>query len=68
MPLGKWLLMIERNLVTSSDILGPHTLEDEGTRILHSVRNHLPNDATMHPRILESSTHCYDTSELNKGC
>jgi hypothetical protein len=55
MPLGKWLMMMEGNLVFSSDILGPHNLEDEGTRILHSVRNHLPNDAALHPRILESS-------------
>jgi hypothetical protein len=56
MTLGKWLLMFEENLVFSSDILGPHNLEDEGTRILHSVRNCLPNDAALHSRILESST------------
>jgi len=68
MPLGKWLLMFEGNLVFSSDILGPHNLEDEGTRILQSVRNHLPSDVALHPRILESSTHCYDTSQLNMRC
>jgi len=68
MPLGKWLVMFEGNLVFSSDILGPHNLEDEGTSIHQIVRNDLPNYAALHPRILESSTHCYDTSELNMRC
>jgi hypothetical protein len=68
MPLDKWFLMSEGNLVFSSDNLGPHNLEDEGTRILHNVRNHLPSDAASDPRIMESSTHCYDTSELNMRC
>jgi hypothetical protein len=54
MPLGKWLLMFEENLVFSSDVLGPHNLGDEGTRILHNVGNRLPNDAALHPLLLES--------------
>jgi hypothetical protein len=62
MPLGKWLLMFEGNLVFSSDVLGPHNLGDEGTRILHNVGNHLPNDAALHPLLLESLAHSYDTS------
>jgi hypothetical protein len=33
-----------------------------------SVRNRLPSDAALHPRIPETSAHCYDTSELNMRC
>jgi hypothetical protein len=48
------VLMSSSSRVSSQNLLGLHTLEDEGKTILRNVDNHLSNDTASYPGCLDS--------------